>query len=94
MNVSLTPELEKWVVDKVRSGLYQSASEVVREGLRLLVERERSRDGRVEELRQQISVGVQQADQGELRPFDESVLGEIKQAGRAAIANRRERRAG
>jgi antitoxin ParD1/3/4 len=36
MNVSLTPELEKLVTRKVQSGLYQSASEVVREGLRLL----------------------------------------------------------
>ncbi|HEY7054975.1 MAG TPA: type II toxin-antitoxin system ParD family antitoxin [Vicinamibacterales bacterium] len=36
MNVSLTPELEKFVTDKVRSGLYQTASEVVREALRLL----------------------------------------------------------
>ena len=36
MNVSLTPELEALVNDKVRSGLYQTASEVVREALRLL----------------------------------------------------------
>jgi antitoxin ParD1/3/4 len=36
MNVSLTPELEKLVNEKVRSGLYQTASEVVREALRLL----------------------------------------------------------
>src|ERR1700677_4269551 len=36
MNVSLTPELEKFVAQKVESGLYRSASEVIREGLRLL----------------------------------------------------------
>lgn len=36
MNVSLTPELEKFVQGKVESGLYHSASEVIREGLRLL----------------------------------------------------------
>ena len=36
MNVSLTPELEKFVVNEVRSGLYQTASEVVRAGLRIL----------------------------------------------------------
>jgi antitoxin ParD1/3/4 len=36
MNVSLTPELEQLVNEKVRSGLYQTASEVVREALRLL----------------------------------------------------------
>jgi putative addiction module CopG family antidote len=40
MNVSLTPELEKLVIDKVRGGLYQTASEVVREALRLLKQRD------------------------------------------------------
>jgi antitoxin ParD1/3/4 len=40
MNVSLTPELEELVNDKVRSGLYQTASEVVREALRLLKQRD------------------------------------------------------
>jgi antitoxin ParD1/3/4 len=40
MNVSLTPELEALVNDKVRSGLYQTASEVVREALRLLKNRD------------------------------------------------------
>ncbi len=39
MNVSLTPELEKLVQEKVASGLYNSASEVIRESLRLLHER-------------------------------------------------------
>ena len=40
MNVSLTSELEQYVRDKVNSGMYYSASEVIREGLRLLKERE------------------------------------------------------
>ncbi len=40
MNVSLTPELEQLVQEKVASGLYQTASEVVRDALRLLKERD------------------------------------------------------
>ncbi len=40
-NVSLTPELEALVDSKVASGRYRSASEVVRAALRLLDERER-----------------------------------------------------
>ena len=40
MNVSLTPRLEKFIRKKVSSGLYNNASEVVREALRLLIERE------------------------------------------------------
>ena len=43
MNVSLTPELEKFVEKEVRSGLYQTASEVVRAGLRRLKEEREAR---------------------------------------------------
>lgn len=43
MNVSLTPELEKFVSAKVHSGRYNSASEVVREALRLLEEHDCAR---------------------------------------------------
>jgi antitoxin ParD1/3/4 len=43
MNISLTPELERLVADKVASGLYNNASEVVREGLRLLEEHDEVR---------------------------------------------------
>ncbi len=42
MNVSLTPELDQFVVTKVASGRYTSGSEVVREALRLLEERDRA----------------------------------------------------
>lgn len=52
MNVSLTPELEKFVNDKVKSGMYYSASEVIREGLRLLKERDELKQRRVEEIQQ------------------------------------------
>ena len=44
MNVSLTPELEKMIQDKVASGAYQTASEVVREALRLVQERDAARE--------------------------------------------------
>ena len=43
MNVTLNPELKKFVQFKVKSGLYQSPSEVVNEGVRLLWEREQTR---------------------------------------------------
>jgi len=51
MNISLTPQLEEMVKTKVASGLYGSASEVLREALRLLEERDRIHAMRIEELR-------------------------------------------
>ena len=62
MNVSLTPELEKFVGRKVESGLYNNASEVVREGLRLLKEHDEIRL----KWREQIERGWLQAQRGEL----------------------------
>jgi antitoxin ParD1/3/4 len=54
MNVSLTPELTQYVQTKVESGLYHSASEVIREGLRLLKEKEQLQAVRLTTLRQEL----------------------------------------
>jgi antitoxin ParD1/3/4 len=64
MNVSLTPELEKFVEGKVESGLYNNASEVVREGLRLLKEHDEIRM----KWREQIERGWLQAQAGQVGP--------------------------
>ena len=82
MNVSLTPKLEEWVRQKVESGLYNSASEVVREALRLMEENERLRAARVNQLRRDIREGV---DSGSSTTWDSN---EIKQAGRAKRASK------
>ena len=71
MNVSLTPELERLVNEKVQSGVYPSASEVVREALRLLNERDQSREGRLADLKRNIAIGIEQADRGELMDGEE-----------------------
>lgn len=65
MNVSLTPELEKLVTKKVKSGLYQSASEVVREGLRLLADHDRARESELENVRGKIQIGIDELDRSE-----------------------------
>ncbi len=62
MNVSLTPELEKFIDGKVESGFYNNASEVIREGLRLLKEHDEVRL----KWREQIERGWLQAQAGEL----------------------------
>jgi len=76
MNVSLTPELEQYVQEKVSSGLYYSASEVIREGLRLLREREQLHQIRLQELRQDIQAGL---DSGEPTPLN---MQAVKERGR------------
>ena len=82
MNVSLTPELEQYVQEKVSSGLYYSASEVIREGLRLLREREQLQQTRLQELRQDIQAGL---DSGEATPLN-------MQAVKAKARQRRQQR--
>jgi antitoxin ParD1/3/4 len=58
MNVNLTPQLEELVRSKVASGLYTSASEVVREALRLMDEQDRLRSAKLEQLRDDIRVSL------------------------------------
>ena len=65
MNVNLTPELERLVQNKVRSGRYNSASEVVREALRLFEERDRVRKIQIQELRKRINEGWASLERGE-----------------------------
>ena len=77
MNVSITTELEELVNMKVESGLYTSASEVVREGLRLLQERDRIREKKLESLRIEIDKGLQDLENGRFRDGRE-VMAEIR----------------
>jgi antitoxin ParD1/3/4 len=83
MNISLTPQLEKLVNDRVKSGLYTSASEVVREALRLLDSRDR---GMAQQLRTDVEAGLRQLDAGQSRPFDADAIKRITQAGRTKLA--------
>ncbi|MBV8976920.1 MAG: type II toxin-antitoxin system ParD family antitoxin [Alphaproteobacteria bacterium] len=57
MNVSLTPKLEKLVQEKVDSGLYNNASEVIREALRLLQESEELRRAKLKRLKLALATG-------------------------------------
>lgn len=66
MNVSLTPELERLVQQKVASGLYNNNSEVVRDALRLLAEQDRLREAHSRQLRAALDEGLAQAARGEL----------------------------
>ncbi|MBQ8475980.1 type II toxin-antitoxin system ParD family antitoxin [bacterium] len=58
MNISLTPTLEKFVQDKVASGLYNSVSEVIREALRLLAAKDTISQERIAQLNKDIEEGL------------------------------------
>ena len=91
MNVSLTSELEQLVNEKVASGMYTSASEVIREGLRLLKERDELRRIQREELRRDIMLGVEQVRQGKGKEYagGTELADEIKRRGRERLETRR-----
>ena len=65
LNVSLTPELEQFVQQRVASGRYQTASEVVREGLRLLEQQERDREAAYKELKAHLQHRATLAENGQ-----------------------------
>ena len=65
MNVSLTPELEKFVSAKVDSGRYTSASEVVREALRLLEEHDGSRASQISAFNKELGHRLESLNRGE-----------------------------
>jgi antitoxin ParD1/3/4 len=65
MNVSLTHELEQFVQTKVESGRYNSASEVVREALRLLQDHEQARAAQLAEFNQELGRRLASLDRGE-----------------------------
>lgn len=74
MNVSLTPELERLVNDKVSTGLYTSASEVIREALRLLKEQDEIRAMTLQELKRDIAAGLEQLDRGQSAALDMTAI--------------------
>ena len=65
MNISLTSELKSLIQSKVASGLYNNASEVVREALRLLHEQDRIKELKIKLLQKELSVGLESLDRGE-----------------------------
>lgn len=66
MHVSLTPELEAKVRAKVKSGLYNNASEVIREALRFMEQnQELLMQLKLDRLRAEVKIGADQAERGE-----------------------------
>jgi antitoxin ParD1/3/4 len=89
-DVTLTPELERIVQDQVASGKYATATDVIGDGLRLRAEKDRLTQARVEDLRREIAVGIEQLARGEYTSYDEGCLADlverVQATGRAMLA--------
>jgi antitoxin ParD1/3/4 len=88
MNVSLTHEWESWLQQRVESGLYDSPSEVIRESLRLLRERDEQRQAMVEDLRAEVLLGARQLDAGKSHAFTNDLVQQIKNQGREVLLDK------
>ena len=83
ITVTLPPELEAFIEERVATGRFATAGEAVREGLRLLEEREQEREAVLAELRHEIEIGVEPAKTGKLsdgRAFFEQLRQKIRSA--------------
>ncbi len=80
ININLTPQLEAMVREKVASGRYGSASEVVRAALRLMQEHDHLRTVKLEQLRSEVRAGIESGSAGELD------IAAIKRKGRERLA--------
>lgn len=84
MNITLTPELENLIQKKIESGDYNSASEVIRDALKLLKEQDQLKELRREEIRREVMKGVEQIRNGKFTTYNsaeelaESIISEAK----------------
>ena len=86
MNVNLSPQLEEMVRQKVASGFYTSASEVVREALRMMEEQDRMRAAKLEQLRQDIREGLNSGEPTTWNPEEIKLEGRKRRAARINIS--------
>jgi antitoxin ParD1/3/4 len=85
MNISLTPHLEEMIRQKIASGSYNSASEVVREALRLLEQEDQLRSLKMQKLRQDIQEGL---DSGPPAVFDPKEIKRIAREKKSAKSSK------
>ncbi len=90
MKVTLTPEWERFVAERVRSGADQTPEDVVRRALHLLREHDLTVEANAGPLRDAVASGIAQLDRGEYREFDrqglQNLAAEIRSNGRRRLA--------
>lgn len=95
MHVTLPADLEQFISRKVESGQYLCENEVIVEGLHLLRQRDELDKIRLEGLRKEIAIGIEQIERGEYTEYDEASLQEmyerIRARGRQRVADQEKR---
>ncbi len=86
INVSLPSELEARVRQRVESGMYGSASEVIREALRLFEAYEQVKTAKLDSLRQDIAAGLKDVKNGQVKEID---FVSLKKQGRQILKTRK-----
>lgn len=91
MTVSLKPEIQAFLERKVRNGEYASAEEAANSLLQRFISHAELSDSDLDELKAKVAVGIEQADRGELEPWDPD---EIWAEAERRYAERQGKRAG
>ena len=86
MDISLSPDLQQYAENQVRTGRFHTLGEAIDEGLRLLKERDDLMALRQDELRRAVAVGLDEIECGEAEPLD---FDEIRTEGRRLLAAKR-----
>lgn len=76
MNVTLRPELERFVEERIRAGQFENPDDAINAALTTLREQETLTADDVAELRREIAIGIEQLDRGESAPWDAEALKE------------------
>ncbi len=76
MNVTLSPELERFVAEKVKAGQFKSPDDAVNSALTILREQETLTAQDITELRREIAIGTEQLDRGDSAPWNAEALKE------------------
>lgn len=87
MGLTLPPELESFVAQQLLEGQFASKDEVLIEGVRLLLQRQLDRQAKLEDLRREIALGIDDLENGKSAPFNQEILERIKARGRARLQN-------
>ncbi len=66
MEIQLKPELEQFLQEKLKSGVYQTLDEAINQGIELLKCQEEVYQGRFEELQRKIMIGAKASQRGEV----------------------------